>query len=83
MGRDPPPPGSRFSEYDYLLSRVSRWSMLDLDDLMLEIETDEGLTDAERHSLLSRLYALLWRRAQAEFAAPRNASVTPEDLPKR
>lgn len=65
---------SRYGEYDYLLGRVDRWSMLDLDDLMLEIETDKGLTDAERKTLLERVYAILWRRAQLEMGPPRPGS---------
>ena len=62
---------SRYGEYDYLLGRVDRWSMLDLDDLMLEIEKDAGLTAAERKELLKRVYAILWRRAQLEMGPPR------------
>ena len=61
---------SRYGEYDYLLGRVDRWTMLDLDDLMLEIEKDKGLTEPERKELLERLYAILWRRAQQEMAPP-------------
>ncbi len=41
--------------------------MLDLDDLMLEIETDKGLTAPERKELLARVYEILWRRAQKEM----------------
>ncbi len=58
---------SRYGEYDYLLGRVDSWTMLDLDDLMLEIETDKGLTAPERKELLARVYEILWRRAQKEM----------------
>lgn len=58
---------SRYGEYDYLLGRVDSWSMLDLDDLMLEIETDKGLSADERKELLARVYEILWRRAQKEM----------------
>ncbi len=70
-GDDPQGKRSRYGEYDYLLGRVDRWSMLDLDDLMLEIETDKGLTETERKELLERVYAILWRRAQLEMSPPR------------
>jgi len=75
MVREPSDSGSsskrsRYGEYDYLLGRVDRWSMLDLDDLMLEIEKDDGLTAAQRKELLERVYAILWRRAQLEMAPP-------------
>lgn len=58
---------SRYGEYNYLLGRVDSWSMLDLDDLMLEIETDRGLSADERKELLARVYEILWRRAQKEM----------------
>ncbi len=61
---------ARYSQYDYLLGRVDRWSMLDLDDLLLEIERDPALTQAERKELLARAYAVLWRRAQAGMRSP-------------
>ncbi|MFA5594305.1 MAG: hypothetical protein WDA15_03380 [Trueperaceae bacterium] len=67
---------SRYGEYDYLLGRVDRWSMLDLDDLMLEIEKDESLTTAQRKELLERVYAILWRRAQLEMRPPRTDNAT-------
>lgn len=57
----------RFVEYSYLVDRVDRWSMRDLEDLMLEIERDRELDDAQKKELLRRLYALLWRRAKGEF----------------
>lgn len=60
----------RYREYDYLLARVDRWSMLDLDDLLLEIERDPALTSEQRKKLLARAYAVLWRRAQLEGRAP-------------
>lgn len=68
---------SRYGEYDYLLGRVHRWTMLDLDDLMLEIETDEGITEAERKELLDRVYAILWRRAQTEMGPPTSGKAEP------
>ncbi|MFA5550973.1 MAG: hypothetical protein WDA03_05075 [Trueperaceae bacterium] len=58
---------SRYGEYDYLLGIVDRWSMLDLDDLLLEIETDKGLSETERKELLARVYEILWRRAKNEM----------------
>lgn len=58
---------STFEEYAYLLSRVAGWSMMDLDDLMLEVETDVDLTEQERRELLDRLYRILWQRAQSEI----------------
>ena len=61
---------ARYSQYDYLLGRVDRWSMLDLDDLLLELERDPALTPAERKELLARAYAVLWRRAQADMRPP-------------
>ncbi len=65
---------SRYGEYDYLLGRVDRWTMLDLDDLLLEIETDSGLAEPERQELLKRVYAILWRRAQLEMGPPGSES---------
>ncbi len=41
--------------------------MLDLDDLLLEIETDKGLSETERKELLARVYEILWRRAKNEM----------------
>lgn len=41
--------------------------MMDLDDLMLEVETDVDLTEQERRELLDRLYRILWQRAQSEI----------------
>ena len=67
---------SRYGVYDYLLGRVDRWSMLDLDDLMLEIEKDESLTAAQRKELLDRMYVILWRRAQLEMRPPRTDNAT-------
>lgn len=67
---------ARFGEYDYLLERVGGWSMADLDDLMLEIERDAALSEPEREGLLARLYALLWRRAQAAMG-PSGTTVPP------
>jgi len=56
-----------FVEYSNLVDRVDRWSMRDLEDLMLEIERDRELDGPQRSELLRRLYAVLWRRAQGEF----------------
>lgn len=63
-------------DYDYLLGRVGGWSMLDLDDLLLEIETDKQLTEAERKALLARVYAILWGRVKPTAGPPGGGSPT-------
>lgn len=60
----------RFVEYSYLVDRVDRWSMQDLEDLLVEIERDTLLDDTQRQELLRRMYAVLWRRAQRELQQP-------------
>jgi hypothetical protein len=50
--------------------------MLDLDDLLLEIETDKQLTEAERKLLLGRVYAILWGRVKPTLGLPRGGPPT-------
>ncbi len=66
----------RFVEYSYLVGRVDRWSMQDLEDLLVEIERDTLLDDTQRQELLRRMYAVLWRRAQRELQHPNGKPAT-------
>lgn len=50
--------------------------MLDLDDLLLEIETDKQLSEGERQALLRRVYAILWGRVKPPASSPRGGPST-------
>lgn len=53
-----------FAEYETIVARCSAWSVEDLGDLLHEIDRDRELGEFERTALQTRLYRLIWERAQ-------------------
>jgi hypothetical protein len=67
-----------YVEYQTLVDRCAAWTVEDLGDLLHEIDRDRELAERERAELQSRVYRLIWDRAQprlrrsaASRAAPR------------
>lgn len=55
---------ARFAEYETIVARCGGWSVEDLGDLLHEIDRDRELDEVERAALQTRLYRLIWERAQ-------------------
>ena len=57
-------PVGTYLEYQTLVERCGSWAVEDLGDLLHEIDRDRELGDRERAELQSRVYRLIWDRAQ-------------------
>jgi hypothetical protein len=53
-----------YLEYQTLIARCAGWTVEDLGDLLHEIDRDRELADRDRAELQSRVYRLIWDRAQ-------------------
>lgn len=53
-----------FAEYETIVARCGGWSVQDLGDLLHEIDDDRELDEVERTELQTRLYRVIWERAQ-------------------
>lgn len=57
-------PVGSYLEYQTLVERCGGWAVEDLGDLLHEIDRDRELGERERAELQSRVYRLIWDRAQ-------------------
>jgi len=72
---------STFLEYQTLVERCAGWTVEDLGDLLHEIDRDRDLTDHERTELQSRVYRLIWDRAQPRLTRHRPGRASPRPPP--
>jgi hypothetical protein len=70
------------AEYETIVARCGGWSVEDLGDLLHEIDRDRELDERDRTALQTRLYRLIWERAQPLLRGERAATDGRDDAPR-